>query len=258
MFVTHADRDHVAGLLQLHQLNARDGVPTICYPRDCGSFPALKGFAEKFDPQSGPATWRGLVPGETMELGGNIFVQAESSEHVVGAAGEIKALRFILSSRKRVLRSEYRGMSGEAIRDLKKKGIEPTEEVTEDLLGYSGDTAALNPSAWSRVRVLIHECTFLDPETAKRAHANVPEVLAAAKALALEAMVLSHFSARYQPGEIREVVVREAARMELRFPVFVVPPGPICEDVLATKPFWPGSGAVRSSGSAECRVSSDD
>ena len=41
VFITHADRDHLAGLLQLHQLNAQDGQPLICYPRDCGSFPAL-------------------------------------------------------------------------------------------------------------------------------------------------------------------------------------------------------------------------
>lgn len=48
-FISHADRDHIMGLLQLNQLNARDGFPVIHYPKDCGSFPALKDFSKKFD-----------------------------------------------------------------------------------------------------------------------------------------------------------------------------------------------------------------
>ncbi len=51
MFISHADRDHLTGLLQFNQLNARSGFPVIYYPKDCGSFPALKEFTTKFDPQ---------------------------------------------------------------------------------------------------------------------------------------------------------------------------------------------------------------
>jgi ribonuclease Z len=42
VFITHADRDHVCGLLQLHQLNAANGSPHIYNPKNCGSFPALR------------------------------------------------------------------------------------------------------------------------------------------------------------------------------------------------------------------------
>ncbi len=51
VFISHADRDHLTGLLQFNQLNARPGYPIIHYPKDAGSFPVLGEFSRKFDPQ---------------------------------------------------------------------------------------------------------------------------------------------------------------------------------------------------------------
>ncbi len=51
VFISHADRDHLTGLLQFNQLNARPGYPIIHYPKDSGSFPVLGEFSRKFDPQ---------------------------------------------------------------------------------------------------------------------------------------------------------------------------------------------------------------
>ncbi len=38
ILISHADRDHITGLLQFNQLNARDGLPVIHFPKDssCG------------------------------------------------------------------------------------------------------------------------------------------------------------------------------------------------------------------------------
>ncbi len=51
VFISHADRDHLAGLLQFNQLNARPGLK-IYFPKDCGSFPALAEFSKHFDPHT--------------------------------------------------------------------------------------------------------------------------------------------------------------------------------------------------------------
>ncbi|MEL7006774.1 MAG: RNAse Z, partial [Bacteroidota bacterium] len=48
-FISHADRDHLSGLIQFNQLNAREGYPIIYYPENSGSFPALKAFTSAFD-----------------------------------------------------------------------------------------------------------------------------------------------------------------------------------------------------------------
>ena len=66
VFISHADRDHLTGLTQFTQLNARDGYPKIHYPKDCGSFPALKSFLEKFDPHAKGTVWIPIV--EDMEF----------------------------------------------------------------------------------------------------------------------------------------------------------------------------------------------
>ena len=47
----NADRDHLTGLLQLNQLNARPGFPFIRYPKDSDSFRVLEKFSKQFDPQ---------------------------------------------------------------------------------------------------------------------------------------------------------------------------------------------------------------
>lgn len=239
VFVTHADRDHVCGLLQLHQLNAREGIPSIHYPKDCGSFPALKEFMEKFDPQSGPATWTGLAPGETVLLDKTHFIEVRSSEHIT-TENLIKALNYTVCEVRRNLKPELRGMNAADIGQLRKQQGEDavTEIQVERLLCYSGDAPNLNPEQWAGVKVLIHEATFLEPETARRSHSNVPEVIAAASQLKLEALVLIHFSARYEADEIKRTIREHATKAELRFPVFAVMPGQVCTDLLAAEPVW--------------------
>src|ERR1700754_3773644 len=51
VFISHADRDHLTGLLQFNQLNARPGFPVMHYPKDAGSFPVLEEFSKRFDQQ---------------------------------------------------------------------------------------------------------------------------------------------------------------------------------------------------------------
>ena len=60
VFLPHADRDHVTGLLQFSQLNSRPGLK-ICYPRDSGTFPALQEFTAKFDPHVSGAEWKAVL-----------------------------------------------------------------------------------------------------------------------------------------------------------------------------------------------------
>jgi ribonuclease Z len=114
VFVTHADRDHVCGLLQLHQLNAAQGLPCIYYPEGCGSFPALRDFMQRFDPQSGPASWKGLKAGDRVDLEKGIFVTSAASPHV-SVLNLTKALNFTLCSVRRVLKPEFCGLPGPEI-----------------------------------------------------------------------------------------------------------------------------------------------
>lgn len=242
VFITHADRDHLAGLLQFHQLNASNGRPTIHYPADCGSFPALRDFMAKFDPQSGPATWNPLRSGDRIDIGSGYSILAQTSDHVEAPDGQTKALGFTVLHTKRVLRPELKGVPGPEIAKLRQeKGQEAvTIEQTEPLLGYSGDSPTLEPSHWPGVRTLLHECTFLEPQTARRGHSDLPQVIAAAAEMDLDALVLFHFSVRYSQEEIRDAIRRHAEQAALPFPVFALWPGELVRDVLKQEPVWAG------------------
>lgn len=239
IFVTHADRDHLCGLLQLNQLNAREGTPLIYFPKDCGSFPALQSFVSEFDPQSGPASWIGLTAGESVELNNEFHVEARTSAHV--SVGDLtKALDYTVCSVRRSLKPELKGLAGHKIAELRKRDGESgiTEARIEKLIGYSGDSPELDPKRWSGVRVLIHEATFLEPETARNSHSNLPQVIRAASELDLDALVLMHFSARYSNKEINDAIRKEAAGIVPGFPIFAVYPGKVAVDVLASDPVW--------------------
>lgn len=250
VFITHSDRDHVCGLLQLHQLAAQNGTPSIYYPRDSGSLPALRDFMERFDPQSGPATWIGLHHREIVPVGKTHYVLGCKSEHIV-EEGKVKALDYTLCLQRRTLRPELEGMEGKDLGKLRKSmGEDAVTEVKIDrLLGFSGDAPRLDPEHWKGVKVLIHEATFLQPDTGRGRHSNLVEVLRAAAQLDLEALILTHFSVRYTHDEILTAIKKLAAENDLKFPVYAIMPGEVCDNVLHGRKFpvwnpsWSGDDA---------------
>jgi ribonuclease Z len=243
VFLSHADRDHVAGLLQFHQLNAREGIPSIHYPAGCGSFPALRDFMARFDPDSGPATWNALRAGDGVTVDQAHQVRALASDHIASVDGTTKSLAFVIQRTRRVLRAEHAGKAGAEIATLKNNlGDDAvTERRVDAILGYSGDAAALDPAMWAGVKILLHECTFLEAGVSNRPHSHLRQVLEASTALELEALVLLHFSCRYDAATITASVSREAQSLGLPFPVFVVLPGQVSWNLLTAPPVWSGA-----------------
>jgi ribonuclease Z len=167
------------------------------------------------------------------------FVEARASEHVT--SGELsKALDYTLCAARRNLKLELRGKSGAEIAAMRQEQGENavTEVKIERLVGYSGDAPKLEPARWNGVKLLIHEATFLEPDTARHSHSNLPDVIAAAAQLEIEALVLIHFSARHKADEIEQAIREHARAASLRFPVFAVLPGQIVTDLLAAPPVW--------------------
>src|SRR3954467_6889124 len=68
VFLSHADRDHLTGLLQLNQLNARPGYPKMYYPKDARSIRSLEMFAKAFDDQVHATEWIALKEGQEVEI----------------------------------------------------------------------------------------------------------------------------------------------------------------------------------------------
>ena len=244
--ITHADRDHLTGLLQLQQLNARDGIPDILYPKDCGSFPALREFLEKFDPDTGgKLTWTPVWPGQVVEFGKDLRIQVVESRHLPETGEQVKCVGYKVVRSTRKLRPEFQGVAQE---DLARMGRERgsaslTFEVESPVLGYAGDTTVGHPEPWARCQVLIHEATFLNHQDAgdqvhrRNQHSVLSDVLAMARDANPGTLILNHFSSRYEKKEIVEAVKNGAREFGLNMPVHVIPPGEVVRDILGSEAF---------------------
>ena len=254
VFLSHADRDHIGGLLQFNQIAARIGRPlTYYYPKDSGSFPAFRAFIEAFDPNLPKAQWVALEAGQRISITSNHFVDVGENDHIAvasgGNAGLLKSLDFRVVESRRQLKPEFVGVDGVELGRLRAEfGVDHiTNPVDRGVLGFSGDTPAFDPSRWEDTDVLIHEATFIAPDAGDRGHSELGGVMRAAAGLPLKALVLGHFSNRYDAAFIRAAIVREAEAAAIPFPVYGVMPMQTVLDVLGQAAVWTGIDGVRPS-----------
>ncbi len=239
IFISHADRDHITGLLQLLQLNGHAGNLRVYYPKDSGSFPYLKDFSEKFDPHVPPSTWIPLDDETEIEIKQNLFVRAFRNEHIPVEQHIIKSLSFELFRRKRKLKAEFQGRSGKEIEQLRHQHGQEyiTYSLKENLLFYSADTPVDDYSKWENANILIHEATFLNQEgvldLAKFGkHSVLKNVLKMAAEVQPKALVLGHFSKRYSDEIIIEETQKWVEEYQLQFPIYWVLPGKVNYNIL--------------------------
>ena len=142
VFISHADRDHLTGLLQLNQLNARPGFPVVYYPKDAQSFPTLEAFSKQFDAQVTQTIWRPVTEGDEVPIAKDLLVLPIRNGHVPVAQHIIKSLGYLVVQTRKKLKPEYAHLSGEALRQLGEQiGRDNLSiEIRDKVLAYSGDT----------------------------------------------------------------------------------------------------------------------
>lgn len=243
-FISHPDRDHLMGLFQFNQLNARDGAPTIYYPQDSSSFPAMQAFMDKFDPHVAGTIWRPITDGEQIPIRDDIRVTAIRNGHVQAPPGITKSLSFRVDEVRTKLRPDLVGLPGETIRKIiEEQGkANTTIGVRNTLIGYSADTPVEDLQRWNHCEVLIHEATFLGGSddqqlmTHGHKHSHLEEVMEMVSGLEIGTLVLGHFSVRYSAEQIDQKIRRLCDRYAINIPVHRVLPGEIGRDILRQKP----------------------
>ena len=246
VFISHADRDHLAGLLQFNQLNARERLK-IYYPESCGSFPALADFSAKFDPQSTGTQWIPIKDGQQVYLRDDLAVTAFENRHVPREEGETKSLSYRVDAISTKLKPEFAGKSGAEIGALRKEhGADFVSALTRTTkLIYSGDTPIEKDGRYDDAEILIHEATFLtsaeiDPDNPRRnKHSSLEQVIAMVARTNIQHLILGHFSSRYDHREIDKAIERQCVFHDIKCAVYRVLPGEIGRDILRTKQCWP-------------------
>lgn len=244
VFISHADRDHLTGLLQFNQLNAREGFPKIFYPSDSGSFPAIETFSKNFDPHVSGTTWKGIKENAHIQIKDDLYVQSIRNNHVPSEKDVFKSFGYQVYQVKNKLKKEYAGLSQEEIlKQIAEIGKERmTEQIRTNILTYSGDTPVDDPEKWNNTKILIHEATFLGEQelnhanTHRNKHSNLEQVLTMVSRLNIETLILGHFSSRYSKEEIDGSIRSLCEKLKIKIPVYRVLPGEVHWNILGGEP----------------------
>jgi ribonuclease Z len=212
---THAHMDHMGGVAYHAATRELFGMapPTYVVPREnAEAFEELCAAWRKLDRSDLPHHTVAIAPGEEHALPNRMVARPFRSPHRVPCQG------YALYSKKRRLKARYHGLSSNEIRDLRAQiGDEVTELVETVEIAFTGDTlieVVEREEVVRKARVLVIEVTFVDDrvsveECRSKGHVHLREVAERAELFQNEALLFTHFSARYKSDEIVAALDRE-------------------------------------------------
>jgi ribonuclease Z len=208
--LTHGHLDHAAGLAHHASRRTLQGLPPARVFAPEEAVPDLEAWlaiSHRLENVDYGVHITPAVPGRTVALRNDLELKFLPGRHRVPTVG------YLFSETRRKLKDEFLDLPGEKIAALRAGGVEVTRREDVPLLAYPGDCGPVIFDAAPelfRARVLLIECSFLLPEDRDRArvyeHLHLDDFLERAGAFQNEAIVLTHFSQRYRPEEIREAL----------------------------------------------------
>jgi ribonuclease Z len=213
IFVTHAHLDHAVGIpfyagqRQLHRMTGG----RVYVPADAaGGMREILAIYERITGASfAEVEVIGLAVGDVVRLGRTHEVRTHRATHRVAAnAYEVIELRHRL-------RDEFAGREEREITELRRNGVNVTEEWRRSMLFYTGDTdrgiLEQNEELF-RSELLMIECSFIarghEDRAAKYRHIHFDDIAAFADRFENDTIVLTHFSRRYSRSEIHDEIRR--------------------------------------------------
>ncbi len=226
-FVTHAHLDHMAALpvYVARRRMMKMEPPTIYLPQEnIESVDRLLKAWQRLDRGRMICQLVGVKAGDEIELSRDHCVTVFRTTHTVPSVG------FQVWLKRKKLKPEYQGLSGDQIRDIRLSGVEVSAEMRTPLICYMGDTAPAglddNPVTYES-KILITELTFFRPEHRKDkihkfGHTHLDDLIERADKFQNELIIAMHFSTRYQTNQIeRAVMKRLPARLRERIKLWL-------------------------------------
>ncbi len=236
VFLSHGHADHISGLMGL--INIRNNAMgdhekelRVYYPAGSPFVSELiRYFARTNRNLQYDLEWIPLQAGDRVVLLEGRMPRYIEAFGTVHARGE-PSLGYNVCEVRRRLREPFRDLPQEEIVALVRAGKkdEISEEYTQILFSYGGDSVPLNPDAVRGTEVLLHEATFLaDADRKEYKHATVWEAIEVAQKAGVEKeLIIFHLSSRYR-GDLAGLA-REIEKKGLPFKVRLIPPGELVE-----------------------------
>lgn len=209
---THAHIDHMGAVAWHCSMRELRGMPPPTYVVPSANEEAFEGLFEawrKLDRSDMPHRTVALAPGDEHVVRNDLVARPFRSPHRVLTQG------YALWSHKRQLRAEFRGLPEANIRRLRvDEGVDVSEVLEVPEFAFCGDTTievVEREEVVRQARVLVLECTFLDERVSvesarEKGHVHLDEIIERAELFQNEAIVLSHFSARYRARDVRRIL----------------------------------------------------
>jgi ribonuclease Z len=165
-----------------------------------------------------PANIIPALPGEDIVLRRDLCVRPFEVNHPCRRHDRsvVRALGYTAIEVRRKLIDEYQNLTGPQLVELKKQGVEITRRLEIPLVTYCGDTAVgdfLGLDHVRKSRVILLECTFIEPDHRERAragfHIHISDLREVIPRLENEHILLIHLSRRTTLAAARRMVKQE-------------------------------------------------
>ncbi|MBN2446238.1 MAG: MBL fold metallo-hydrolase [Phycisphaerae bacterium] len=218
VFLSHGHTDHAAGVAYyFSQRMFVDNAPGHAYVPGPLVAPLenLLTLWGDIDGQIPPGHIHAVEPGTDVTVRRDLIVRPFEVCHACRSRrSRFQALGFSVIEVRRKLKDEYQGLHGPQIVELKNQGIDVTRRVELPLVTYCGDTGPGDFLSLDHVRkskVLLLECTFVDPEHRERAragnHIHVADLPDIYPKLDNERIVLTHLTRRTNLRDAKTALV---------------------------------------------------
>lgn len=210
--LTHGHLDHAAGLAHHASRRRLTGLPPARVFAPEEAVPDLEAWlaiSQRLENVDYGVHVTPAVPGKSVLIRRDLQLTFLPGRHRVPTVG------YLFSEVRHKLDPALEGLAGEEIAALRAAGREVTRREEIPLLAYPGDCGPeifdAAPELY-RARVLLVECSFVGADDRDRArkyaHIHLDDIVERASLFQNETIVLTHFSMRYRPAEIREALDR--------------------------------------------------
>ncbi|MBK8915976.1 MAG: MBL fold metallo-hydrolase [Phycisphaerales bacterium] len=218
VFLTHGHMDHAAGVAYyFSQRMFIDNQPGVVFAPEplVDPLQRLMRLWSEIDGHEPAANIVAAIADRDIPLRRDLVVRPFTVNHPCRRHGRstVQTLGFVAIEVRQKLRPEFAGMEGPQLVELKNRGEEITRTLELPLIAYCGDTAIgpwLDRPDVRNARVLLLECTFVEPDHVDRAragyHLHVRDLREIVPKLANERILLTHLSRRTALRDARAIL----------------------------------------------------